>query len=36
MVYVKKTIDYEIIYYYKVSLQPVSFVNFNYANDKNT
>lgn len=34
--YIKKIIDYRITYYYKVSLQSVSFVNFDYANSKDT
>ena len=36
MAYIKGTIDYGIIYHYRTSLQPVSFVNFNYANNKDT
>jgi len=36
MAYIKGTIDYGIIYHYRASLQPVSFVNFNYANNKDT
>jgi len=36
MIYVKKTIDYGITYHYEVSLQPVGFVNFDYANNKDT
>lgn len=36
MAYIKKIIDYRITYHYKVSLQSVSFVNFDYANSKDT
>lgn len=36
MAYIKKTIIYRITYHHRVSLQPVGFVNSNYANDKNT
>ena len=34
MAYFKKTIDYRITYNHGASLQPVSFVNSDYANDK--
>jgi len=34
MAYVKKTIDYRITYHHGASLQPVGFVNSDYANDK--
>jgi len=36
LAYIKGTIDYRITYYHKSSLQPISFVNSDYANDHNT
>jgi len=34
--YVKETINYRIIYHYKLSLQLIGFINYDYANNYNT
>ena len=36
LVYIKETIDYEITYHYKSSLQLIGFVNSDYANECDT
>ena len=36
LAYVKETLDYRITYHQETSLQPVGFVNSDFANNKNT
>jgi len=36
LTYIKETIDYEITYHHGLSLQPIGFVDFDYANNYDT